>query len=223
MPRSLALSICRCYQRCCCTVLLQQKWLHGLDGSVDLHGKWPFIFTSTVPVAYCVTSLTGILTDHSLQYYKLTCLLAFSRKSWIRLLMYSVPVKQMTRGCAKSWKQICIQHTKKKQDSVSTRLKLHTRQTITEGMWVYYERKETYYFAESPDERSGKLYYKGAFEICLYSFLLVWISEFLNANFSSTCVWPLLYFISTVVLQAWSISSFQTFYNIIDCMHIFFW
>ena len=72
------------------------------------------------------------------------------------------------------------------RDSVSTRLKLHTRLTIMEHMRVR-ERKARIVC----EEHYISLNLKGAFEMrqsFLYFFSLVRISEFLYANFSSTCV-----------------------------------
>ena len=72
----------------------------------------------------------------------------------------------------------------KKRDSVSTRLKQNVTQTITERKRASFAKN--IYFAESFDELSGK----GAFEMrhsFLYFVSSLRISEFLYANFFSTC------------------------------------
>ena len=81
-------------------------------------------------------------------------------------------------------------YVRKKRYSVSTRLKLHMRQMITEGTRVLWKesahrlRATFQYFAESFGGKCA-LEMRHPF---LYFVRLVPISEFLYANFSFTCV-----------------------------------
>ena len=73
-----------------------------------------------------------------------------------------------------------IMEVMRKRVSVSTSVKQNMTQTITDHIESTHRLRRTYYFAES-----------GAFEMrhsFLYFFSLVRISEFVYANFSSTCI-----------------------------------